>query len=71
MPPIQYLISIRLKEAQNLLSNSDFSISQISAMCGFSSLSYFGQSFKRATGLSAGEYRTQAKAQARQNRSEA
>ncbi len=65
MPPIQYLISIRMREAQNLLSNSDFSVSQISEMCGFSSLSYFGQSFKRETSMSASEYRRAAKEGAR------
>lgn len=61
MAPIQYLISLRIKEAKNLLANSDYSISQISKMIGFSSLSYFGQSFKRFTGSSAGEYRKKSK----------
>lgn len=62
VPPIQYLNQLRIKEAQNLLSNSDFSISEISQMLGFSSLSYFGQSFKRALGVSAGVYRKAARA---------
>lgn len=64
VPPIQYLNNLRIKEAKNLLKNSDFSISQISQMLGFSSLSYFGQSFKRATGLSAGQYRKMRKVEA-------
>lgn len=57
VPPVQYLNSLRIKEAKNLLRSTDYSIAQISSNLGFSSLSYFGQSFKRATGESAGSFR--------------
>ena len=56
--PINYLISRRIQESRFLLTNSDHSLSQIARILGFSSLSYFSQSFRRAEGVSPLEYRT-------------
>lgn len=55
--PINYLISRRIQESRFLLTNSDHSLSQIARILGFSSLSYFSQSFRRAEGVSPLEYR--------------
>lgn len=55
--PIQYLTKRRLEEARHLLGNTLTSVSDVCAMTGFSSASYFSQAFKRYTGMSPSEYR--------------
>jgi len=55
--PINYLISCRIKESRYLLTDTDHSLSQISHMLGFSSPSYFSQSFRRLEGVSPMEFR--------------
>ncbi len=57
--PINYLISRRIQESRFLLAETDHSLSQIAQILGFSSLSYFSQSFRRAEGVSPLEYRKQ------------
>ena len=59
--PINYLISRRIAESKQLLSDTDHSLSQISHMLGFSSPSYFSQSFRKLEGISPMEYRRQSK----------
>lgn len=55
--PIQYMTSCRIREAKQLLKNDDYSLSFISRILGFSSPSYFSQTFKKHEGLSPNEYR--------------
>ena len=55
--PISYLISRRIQETRFLLGETDHSLSQIAQILGFSSLSYFSQSFRRQEGMSPMEYR--------------
>lgn len=55
--PINYMISHRIEEAKQLLKNDDYSMGFISRMLGFSSPSYFSQSFKKMTKMSPNEYR--------------
>ncbi len=55
--PISYLISRRIQESRFLLGETDHSLSQIAQILGFSSLSYFSQSFRRQEGMSPMEYR--------------
>ena len=61
--PINYLISRRISESKQLLSDTDHSLSQIAHMLGFSSPSYFSQSFRKLEGISPMEYRKQVKQQ--------
>ena len=61
--PINYLISRRIAESKQLLSDTDHTLSQISHMLGFSSPSYFSQSFRKLEGISPMEYRRQSKLQ--------
>lgn len=55
--PINYLISRRIEESKHLLESTDYSLSSISQILGFSSPSYFSQTFKRTTNISPQEYR--------------
>ena len=53
----EYLIHYRIRMACDLLLNSGLSVTQIADQCGFSDSNYFGDAFKKATGLSPREYR--------------
>jgi AraC-like DNA-binding protein/mannose-6-phosphate isomerase-like protein (cupin superfamily) len=55
--PINYLIACRIREGKRLLTETDLSLSQIAGVLGFSSASYFSQSFRNAEGMSPSEYR--------------
>lgn len=63
-PPISYLIKRRVEESRHLLAKTDRSILDIGLMVGFSSGSYFSQSFRRLVGVSPKEYRRRAQAEA-------
>lgn len=54
---VDYINGIRLKEASRLLKVSKLSISEISALTGFSSVNYFNKVFKGYYGLSPREYK--------------
>ncbi len=56
---IEYLNSIRIKEAQKLLKETRKSVMQISELTGFDSQTHFGRVFKNMTGLSPLKYRKQ------------
>lgn len=58
--PINYLIQRRIEESRYLLRETDLSLSQIAQMLGFSSASYFSQTFRRTDGVSPMEYRKNA-----------
>lgn len=55
--PISYLKARRIQESRYLLSDTDHTLSHIAHTLGFSSLSYFSQSFRRLEGMSPMEYR--------------
>lgn len=59
--PISYLMRARVKKAEKLLATTDYSLSVISRTCGFSSSSYFSQTFKKITGVSPSCYRRRSK----------
>ena len=61
MSPINYLNEVRLRASKELLETTDLSISQVAESTGFSSLSYFSQSFRRNCGLTPSDYRLLAK----------
>ena len=62
--PISYLISRRIDESKHLLRDTDLSLSQIAHTLGFSSPSYFSQSFRRLVGTSPLAYRKESQGQA-------
>lgn len=53
----EYCISVRMKEAQLLLKNTDDSIQSIAFSVGYHDEKYFSRLFKKVTGLSPSEYR--------------
>ena len=57
VPPITYLIQVRIAEAKFLLETTNHTISTIAYITGFSSQSYFSQIFKKETGKSPIQYR--------------
>jgi AraC-like DNA-binding protein len=63
MPPLTYLLRIRLKHATELLLRKEeaLSISEIAQSCGFSDSNYFSRYFRKAFGKSPREYRIQSK----------
>lgn len=52
-----YLSRLRINRASTLLTESDLPLSAIAEKCGFFDASHLGKCFRRATGLSPGEYR--------------
>ena len=55
---IEFLTSLKLNYAKMLLTSSQSSVTEISAVCGFTSTSNFNQAFKKDTGVSPIQYRT-------------
>ncbi|WP_435164309.1 helix-turn-helix domain-containing protein [Paenibacillus glycanilyticus] len=53
----QYINITRIKEAELLLKETDWSITQISEHCGFENFSHFGKMFKELSGLPPRAYR--------------
>lgn len=58
--PIEYLNSVRIREAKILLESTDYTISEIAGINGFSSQSFFTQAFKRKTSITPSGYRKKA-----------
>ncbi len=57
--PHEYLAHLRIKTAKKLLASrkvSNYSVTEIAEMVGFHDVSYFSRIFKKATGISPGEY---------------
>lgn len=59
--PINYLIQRRVEEARYLLESTNYSVTKIGEISGFSSQSYFSQTFRRLTGTSPNTYRKKKK----------
>jgi len=55
--PSEYLRSLRLDRAKELLTETNLSITRIARMCGFASLTQFGDTFRRAAGKTPRQFR--------------
>ena len=55
--PTQYVISLRITNAMNLMENTDYNIEQIAEAVGYDNPSYFRRLFRKHTGLSPSEYK--------------
>lgn len=59
MTPVEFLVSLRLKKARDLLVSTRKSIVEIALESGFGGSSYFSKVFRQEFNLSPGEYRRQ------------
>jgi len=57
IPISDYILSLKIENAKNLLQFSDYNIIDIANYLSFSSQSHFIQAFKRATGLTPNKFR--------------
>ena len=57
--PTQYLLSLRIRNAQNLLENTSYNIAEISGIVGYDNPLYFSRLFHKFCGISPREYRRQ------------
>lgn len=55
--PLQYIISVRMTNARDLLSGQERSVSEVAAMVGYEDALYFSRLFKRHTGVTPMAYR--------------
>lgn len=55
--PINYLCNIRIQASKELLTCTDYSISEVAQSSGFSSQSYFAQCFQKSCHMTASAYR--------------
>jgi len=57
MPPMEYLMKIRLGKAAELLTSTNLNLDEISERCGFCNASYMTKLFKRENHTSPSQYR--------------
>ena len=55
--PRQYIITLRINSAMELLENTDYSIVQVAEAVGYDNPLYFSRIFKKRTGISPTNYR--------------
>lgn len=53
----EYINKLRIEKSMDLLTTTDYSIEQISQLCGFSSVSYYGRTFKKLVSKTPFKYR--------------
>ena len=59
MTPTQYLLSLRISNAQTLLETTNYNVTEISDIVGYDNPLYFSRIFKKQSGLSPSEFRKQ------------
>lgn len=55
--PAQYLLSLRISNAQTLLETTDYNVTEIAEIVGYDNPLYFSRLFKKQCGLSPSEFR--------------
>lgn len=60
--PMQYILSLRITNAESLLETTEYNITEISSIIGYENPLYFSRIFKKQKGLSPSEYRKRMKA---------
>ena len=58
---MQYVLSLRITNAENLLETTEYNIAEISNIVGYENPLYFSRIFKKQKGLSPSEYRKRIK----------
>ncbi|MCI6888285.1 MAG: AraC family transcriptional regulator [Lachnospiraceae bacterium] len=57
--PAQYILSLRISNAQSLLENTSYNVTEISNIVGYENPLYFSRVFKKQCGMSPSEFRRQ------------
>lgn len=57
--PLQYILSLRMSNAKNLLGNTTYNINEIAQIVGYENQLYFSRLFRKNVGVSPSEYRKQ------------
>jgi AraC family transcriptional regulator len=57
MTPHRYVLNRRIERARRLLADAEMSIADVACCCGFSSQAHLTLAFRKACGLTPGEYR--------------
>ncbi len=57
LSPKEYLTDYRLKKAKQMLSETDMSVSQVAASCGYPELPPFSRTFKQKFGVAPSEFK--------------
>ncbi|MGZ7440383.1 helix-turn-helix domain-containing protein [Paenibacillus sp. TH7-28] len=60
----EYIVHLRVREAERMLAGSSAKIQEIAAAVGFEHLSHFNKTFKKSTGLTPLQYRKEAQSRA-------
>ena len=55
--PAQYILSLRMVNAQSLLENTDYKIGEIAEIVGYDNQLYFSRVFRKEYGVSPAQYR--------------
>ena len=59
--PMQYILSIRISNAESLLEATEYNVTEISSIVGYGNPLYFSRIFKKMKGISPTEYRKRIK----------
>lgn len=59
MSPAAYITQLRIKEAEEMLQQTEKSITEVALECGFGSSSYFAKKFRATNQVSPRLYRLQ------------
>ena len=67
VPPMQYIVSLRIAAAKGYLENSNKNIAEIAATVGYDNALYFSRLFRKYTGMTPSEYRKKNKVNSQNN----
>lgn len=59
--PMQYILSLRITNAMNLIDNTNYNMTEIALSIGYDNSMYFSRVFKKHTGLTPTEYKNRNK----------
>ena len=59
--PTQYILSLRISNAQSLLESTSYNVTEIANIVGYDNPLYFSRLFKKQCGVSPSEFRRQLK----------
>jgi len=60
VPPMEYILSLRIAHACELLLTTDLNVSETAEICGYTDVMYFCRLFRRKMGISPARYRKNA-----------